>query len=76
MEKRIYSLNLMAYIIMTTGAMPKFEKDQGVIYAVFENTDGIKNAITEFNKDETTVNLHKFLNCFKNLKKSISELRG
>jgi hypothetical protein len=78
MDKRIYSLNLMAYIAYQTDYPVKiYESDDNKYYAVFPEDDKVSEAIKLF-KDAYVYEfyLHKFLNIFKDIKKQISEFRN
>lgn len=58
---RIYSLNLMTFIHVKTGIVPRFyENDNGMIYAVFprERREEVETAIAEYKEDSCVVNLH------------------
>ncbi len=73
MDKKIYSLNLIAYIIYKTATKPVLRSENNTVYAIFPENDDIAAAIKQFKMDSCTVELHKFLNIFKDLKK---EIRG
>jgi len=73
MEKKIFSLNLMAYIICKTGYKPQLtQNDEGSIFAIFPECDEINNAIKEFKRD---LKLHDYLECFKKIKENIYQIR-
>ncbi len=75
MKKRIYSLNLIAYIMMTTEIEPTFEKDEeGVVYATFPLCQGVSFAIRQFRDKKCSVNLHCFLDTYKTIRKGIREV--
>ena len=73
MEKKIYSLNLIAYIIYETATKPVLRSENNTVFAIFPETAEIAAAISQFKKDSCTVELHKLINIFKDLKK---EIRG
>lgn len=77
-EKRIYSLNLAAYISLTTGLQPVYFNDEenGLYYCVFPQCEQVINAIAAFRSPDTTVNLHSYLSVFKGLREKIAALRG
>lgn len=75
MEKRIYSLNLIAYITYKTAIEPELKTENNTVYAVFPECKEVGTAIKEFNSNDCTVNLHKFLNQFKELKQKINQMR-
>lgn len=73
--KKIYSLNLIAYIMLTTEIEPTYEKDKdGLIYAKFPHCQGVSFAIRQFRDSKCSVNLHSFLNCYKAIRKGIREV--
>lgn len=76
-EKRIYSLNLIAYITYKTNIQPDMRLDEdGKYYGLFPETRGIAWAITEFRKDNCKVRIHEFLQKYRDLRMMINELKG
>ena len=75
MEKRIYSLNLAAYIIATTNLLPQLARDEesGTYYMVFPPCAGVASAVREFKKHNPTLPIHDFLRAIKLLRASIKE---
>lgn len=75
MEKRIYSLNLAAYIIATTNLLPQLERDEesGTYYMIFPPCAGVASAVREFKKHNPTLPIHDFLRAIKLLRASIKE---
>lgn len=76
--KKIYSLNLIAFLQYFTGIKGKLmlEPDKNQVYALFPDDVEIKLAIKEFKNNGCMVNLHSYLNEFKSLKNEISAIRG
>ena len=75
--KKIYSLNLIAYIKYKTGLEPKLEVERdNTAYAIFPESQEVAKAIKDFKKDECLVNLHQFLNLYKELRIRINKLRS
>ena len=73
--KKIYSLNLIAYIKLTTEIEPTYGKDfDGTIYAVFPYCQGVSFAIKQLRDSKCAVNLHSVLNCYKDIRKGIREV--
>ena len=73
--KKLYSLNLIAYILLTTEIQPEFGRnEEGTIYAMFPECQGVKYAIKQFRTNTCAVNLHSFLNCYKTIRKAIREV--
>lgn len=76
MEKRIYSLNLIAFIMMETGLQPSINQDEkGMFYGVFPEIRGVAYAIKKWKSAKCEVEIHRFLNCYKELRDTIKEIR-
>lgn len=75
MEKRIYSLNLAAYIIATTNLLPQLARDEesATYYMIFPPCAGVASAVHEFKKHNPTLPIHDFLRAIKLLRASIKE---
>lgn len=75
--KRIYSLNLAAYIQMKTAIEPTLDIDysdgNGLVHCIFPECEGVSAAIREYKKDEA---LHQFLQSYAELRAQIKEARG
>ena len=77
-EKRIYSLNCAAYIMYITSIKPQFIEDEnskGIFYCLFEECQEVDDAIKKYRTDDVYVNLHRFLNIFKDFKGEIYKQR-
>ena len=76
MEKRIYSLNLIAYVAMRTNLTPTIGRDEnGVFYATFPEVRGVAYAIRDWKNNKCNVEIHTFLNEYKDLRERISKIR-
>ena len=76
MEKRIYSLNLIAFVQFRTRVRPQLGRDDnGVFYAVFPESQGVGRAIREWKQIGCTVEIHQFLNVYGELRARIKEIR-
>lgn len=76
-EKRVYSLNLAAYIYWATGITPTVKRENAkLFYCVFPENEKISQAIRNYRQPETEVELHKFLNCYSIIRDMISISRG
>lgn len=77
-EKRIYSLNLAAFIIASTGLEPevKLEEETNLYYCKFPENEEVSNCIAAFRQPQVQVDLHSFINTFRELKAKIKALRG
>lgn len=76
-EKRIYSLNLLAYLAYKTNIRPDIHQDNdGKFYGLMPETRGVAWAINAYRKDDCFVELHKFLQEYKNIRDVIKEMRG
>ncbi|WIF94298.1 DUF5659 domain-containing protein [Caminicella sporogenes] len=72
MEKRIYSLNLVAWL-KSKGHKQieiKVDKENNKKYYVFAETDDVARDIEEYRKNRE---LHEFIRQFKEVKKEIKE---
>lgn len=76
-SKRIYSLNLLAYIAYRTNLTPLLllDEDGRTYYGVFPECSGVELAIEEFRQKKVRVELHRYLNMFKDIKVSIFNLK-
>lgn len=75
-KKMIYSLNLIAFVSMRTCLTPEMHRDEkGLFYAIFPETQGVKQAIREWRNPETEVNIHAFLDVYRQLRETIAEHR-
>mgnify|MGYP004620488229 FL=1 len=76
MMKRIYSLNLAAYIRMATGLEPDLEIDykdgNGLVHCVFPEIDVVRYAIEDYKRDES---LQRFLHSYAELREQIKFAR-
>lgn len=78
MEKRIYSLNLAAYIQMVTKIEPELDIDYsdeggGLVHCKFPECEGVRAAIKEYKNDK---HLHEFLQSYADLRDNIKVARG
>lgn len=78
MEKRIYSLNLAAYVMATTEIIPKLveDPDTKTYYCVFLECAATKTAVQQFKGGNPQVPIWDFLRAIKYLRQTISTLRG
>lgn len=69
-QKRIFSLNLVSFIWLSTDLTPQLFKadDSGLFYAVFPDCAGVQEAIKRWRKRDLQVNLHEFLAYYKRVK--------
>lgn len=76
MEKRIYSLNLAAYVMMETGIKPvlgiDYNDGNGLVHCQYPECEGVKAAIRAYKQDE---HLHDFLQSYSELREQIKEIR-
>lgn len=77
MNKRIYSLNLIAYIFLKTDLEPDIYADENnMFYAVFPECRGVAYAIKTYRQYECYVEIHSYLNCYKVIRERIKDIRG
>lgn len=74
MEKRVYSLNLAAYIQMATGIEPDLgtEYEKQLVYCIFPECEGVSAAIREYKADKS---LHDYLQAYADLRQAIKSAR-
>ncbi len=75
-EKRMYSLNLAAYVMMETDLVPSVgveKNEQGTLcYLVFPECEAVSLAIAHYKADKR---LHKFLNRYSLLRDMLNSAR-
>lgn len=76
--KRIYSLNLIAYVAYRTNLNPLLllDEDGRTYYGVFPECSGVELAIEEFRQKKVRVELHRYLNMFRVIKVDIYNLKS
>lgn len=77
-SKRIYSLNLIAYVAYRTNLNPLLllDEDGRTYYGVFPECSGVELAIEEFRQKKVRVELHRYLNMFRVIKVDIYNLKS
>lgn len=74
--KRMYSLNLAAYVMMTTGIEPQVGVDYSekgtLCYLVFPEIEAVAAAIEAYRRN---TELHDFLNSYAELRTLLNEAR-
>lgn len=77
-EKRIYSLNLGAYLIATTNLLPTIKEDENThtFYMLFPQCAGIAMAIDEYKNGNPQIRIKDFLRAIKQLRNSFNENGG
>lgn len=75
-ERRMFSLNLAAYVMMATDLTPQVgveKSEQGTLcYLVFPECAAVAVAINQYKKHKE---LHKFLNSYAELRDMLNEAR-
>ena len=76
--KRIYSLNLIAYLRSEgfTEVGTGKDEEHGKVFYSFEETPAVTQAIKEYKNPQVQVNLHAFVSNFKDLKQEIYAIRN
>lgn len=66
-EKRMYSLNCVAYTIAVTNLLPRAHKDEesGTYYFTFPQCDGLEKAVRAYRMDNPNVPIQDFLRAMK-----------
>lgn len=77
-EKRIYSLNLIAYLRAMSDIEGELHTDaeNGKIYAVFPACYAVSVGIKQFRDSRATCELHKFLSAYKALREEIRQIKN
>lgn len=78
-DRRIYSLNLATYILLTTGISPEVKRDEEnskLYYFVFPTSGIIDSAISVYKQPNCAVNLHQYLNAFQSIRTLIKDKIG
>lgn len=76
-DKRIYSLNLATYIWCKTDIQPELHlEDGGLVWCAYPEGGEVGKAIIEYRDPDVAVNLHDFLQKYKQLRMMIEEVRG
>lgn len=72
-EKRMYSINLGAYVMATTNLIPVLKKDETTnsYYMVFPRCAGIDSAIRQFKTQNPQIAIHDFLRAIKQIRESM-----
>lgn len=66
----------MAFLYYRTRIAPQLAMaEDGLVYAVFPQNEIIDEAIAEFKKTDTLIEMHRFLKSFKIIKKGIRRIK-
>lgn len=72
--KKLYSLNLIAYVYMVSKIEPILQKDsQGTIYFLFPDTESLTFIINTYRVGNPIVGLRDFTNTYRYLRKLMGE---
>jgi len=73
-NKSVYSLNMAAYLIYRGyNEFMIAEDEKGLYFLVFD--EDVSEAIREYRTGKCTVELHKYLECYKKLRQRINSIR-
>lgn len=77
-NKRIYSINLGAYVMATTNLIPQLllDEETNTFYMVFPQCSGVSAAIRQFKFENPKVELHNFLHAIKQIRESMEVKRN
>lgn len=72
--KRLYSINLGAFLIATTDLIPTIEEDEGThtYYMRFPECNGVRQAIKLYKTGNPTIELHSFLRAIKLIRETMA----
>ena len=75
--KKIFSINLAAYLIASTDLIPQiiYDKQSQQYYFVFPETRGVEWAIDKYKFGNPTIRLHSFLKSIKQVRERINVAR-
>lgn len=77
--RKIFSLNLMVFVMYKTEISPELfylvENGNGVVYATFPECAAVGGAIKAYKEQGTQVELKKYLNCFEQIRQRIKRMR-
>lgn len=76
--KRIYSINLGAYVMATTNLIPELllDEESQTYYMVFPQCAGVATAIRQFKCDNPQIEIHNFLHAIKQIRESMGARRN
>ena len=77
-KPRIFSINLAAYLLMTTELQPAYGTDEvsGATYFMFPEVAAVKIAIAEFRFGKPLVKLHDYLGAIRIIRNEMRERKG
>lgn len=78
MDKRIYSINLAAYVMATTNLIPELllDEETNTFYMVFPQCAGVAKAIQQFKGENPAIEIHNFLHAIKQIRESMGVKRN
>lgn len=78
MNKRIYSLNLAAYIAARTNLLAEVVEDTNThsYYFVFPECAAVKAEILNYKKNNPSIEIHDFLREIKKIRETIAAKKG
>lgn len=75
-EKKFYSINLVAFIYMIVKELPKaYKDDTGLIYFVYPDSTTINMLINVYKRTKVQVDLHEYLLAFKQIRSLMANIK-
>lgn len=77
-KPRIFSINLAAYLVMTTELEPEYgiDEDSGATYFMFPEVAAVKIAIAEFRFGKPLVKLPDYLGAIRTIRNEMRQRKG
>ena len=75
---RVYSINMAAFILMTTSIEPILQRDEKTKFTnfLFPVGDELRLVIYMYKKGNVSVDLHTYLGCYKEIRRLIKDYEG
>ena len=72
-DKRMYSINLAAYVMATTNLIPaiRLDDETNTCYMVFPQCSGVDSAVKQFKGQNPQIAIHDFLRAIKQIRESM-----
>ena len=76
MIKRIYSINLTAFLYMILKTFPKvYKDDEGLTYFVYEDSNEVALLINMYKNTKVQVELHEYLAAYRDIRVLMKTVR-
>jgi len=76
MEKKIYSLNMVAFLYMVLKKFPRvYKDDEGLTYFVYDDSNEVSLLINVYKNTKVTVDLHEYLVAYREIRVLMKTVR-